>query len=164
VADRNRSTAETMLANGVSLSYTLPGRWRRSLDDAQWAIDRQLVVRVVKGQWADPDDPGRDLRAGFLEVIDRLAGRANHVAVASHDVPLAAEALRRLQAAGTSCELELLYGLPMRKSLALADSLGVGVHVYIPYGKAYLPYALSRLRGNPRIAWWLLRDLLLGST
>ena len=77
---------------GVTVSYTLPGRWSRSLDDADWAAERGLTVRVVKGQWADPADPNRDLRAGFLEVVERLAGKPSHVAVASHDVPLAAQA------------------------------------------------------------------------
>jgi proline dehydrogenase len=82
------------------------------------------------------------------------------VSVASHDGALAGEALRRLQSAGTRCDLELLYGLPMRASLRVARRLGVPVRVYIPYGAAYLPYAVSRLRKSPRIAWWLLRDLV----
>ena len=67
---------------------------------------------------ARPADPNRDMGAGFLEVIDQLAGRASHVAVASHNVPLAAEAIQRLRAAGQSFELELLFGLPMTQSLA----------------------------------------------
>ncbi len=164
MADRSRALFDRLLDRGVDLSYTLPGRWTRSVEDAAWAADRGIVVRVVKGQWADPTDPGRDLREGFLRVIDALAGRARHVAIASHDVPLVAEAVKRLRAAGTSCEMELLYGLPMRESLALADALKLGVHVYVPYGKAYLPYALSRLQSNPRIAWWLLRDMLKSRT
>ncbi len=151
---------ETICDAGTEVSYTLPGRWRRSLADADWASRRGLTVRVVKGQWSDPADPDRDQRAGFLEVIERLAGQARHVAVASHDVPLAAQAIRRLQATRTPCSLELLYGLPLRSSLALAESLGVGVRVYVPYGAAYLPYALGKLKQNPRMAWWLLRDLL----
>jgi proline dehydrogenase len=155
-----QTLVEAILQAGASVSYTLPGRWRRSLDDADWAAERGLTVRVVKGQWADPADPDRDLRAGFLEVIERLAGKPVHVAVASHDVPLAAEAVRRLQASGTGCSLELLYGLPLRQSLTLAESLGVSVRVYVPFGAAYLPYALGKLKQNPRMAWWLLRDLL----
>ncbi len=161
-ADRSRRLAERLIERGVEVSYTLPGRWRRSVEDAAWAAERGVVVRVVKGQWPDADDPRRDLRSGFLEVVDALAGRASHVALASHDVPLVAQAVARLHRCDTSCGLELLYGLPMRDSLALADELSLGVHVYVPYGKAYLPYALSRMRTNPRIAWWLLRDLLVG--
>lgn len=142
----------------LTIGFTLPGRWRRSLDDADWAVEQQLAVRVVKGQWADPEDAGRDLRTGYLEVIDRLAGRARHVSVASHDVTLATEAVNRLRAAGTPCDLELLYGLPSRASLQAARKLNLAVRVYVPYGAAYLPYAVARLRRNPRVAWWLIRD------
>src|SRR5204863_8232193 len=135
------------------------GRWKRSAADAVWAAERGLTVRVVKGQWADPSDPTRDLRAGFLEVIDQLAGRAPHVAVASHDVPLAAEAISRLRNAGTSCELELMHGMPMKESLQLARKQAVNLRVYVPYGKADLPYALSRVPSHSRMLWRLIQDM-----
>lgn len=163
-AAQTRHMADSLMTQlgpaGLKLSYTLPGRWHRSLDDADWAVRAGVKLRVVKGQWADPAEPNRDPRAGYLEVIDRLAGRAAHVAVATHELSLAAEALGRLQAAGTSCELELLYGLPITPSLEQAQRLGVSTRVYIPYGTAFLPYALSQVRRNPRIAWWMLRDLV----
>jgi proline dehydrogenase len=158
-ADRSRALCDEFLDHGAELSYTLPGRWQRSVDDAHWAAERGIVVRVVKGQWPDSTDPQRDLRQGFLRVIDALAGRARHVAVASHDVPLVAQAVRCLRGENTSCELELLHGLPAGPSLDLSDRLELAVRVYVPYGKAYLPYALSRVRNNPRILWWLARDL-----
>jgi proline dehydrogenase len=142
------------------LGFTLVGRWRRSLVDAHWAVTRGLSIRVVKGQWADPHDPARDLRQGYLKVIDQLAGRARHVAVASHDVPMTRQALQRLQEAGTSCELELLFGLPLRQSLALARHMNIPIRIYIPYGKTHLPYAVGKVLTQPRLAWWLFKDLL----
>ncbi len=145
-----------------NLGCTLPGRWRRSLSDANRAIDLGLSVRVVKGQWAEPDMPQIDLRAGFLAVVDRLAGRACHVAVATHDAPLAREALSRLRAANTPCELELLFGLPVNHVLRVVQLLGVPVRFYVPYGQAWLPYCLSHTQENPRIIWWILKDLLQG--
>jgi len=132
---------------------TLPGRWRRSDADAEWAIERGLTVRIVKGQWPGPDE--RDPSRGFLELVDRLAGRARSVSVATHDTALAHTALERLRARGTPCELEQLYGL--RRAPAPA-------RVYIPYGHAWLPYALNNLRRRPRAAWWLARDLLLAAS
>lgn len=144
----------------VRISCSLPGRWRRSFSDADAAVAAGIVPRVVKGQWPDPARPDADLRPGFLDVIDRLAGRAPHVAIASHDAALAAEAIHRLRAAGSTCELELLYGLPQRASLALAQREGVPVRFYVPYGKAYLPYCLAQARRQPRLLWWLLRDAL----
>ena len=162
VADASCAMIESMLQkqSAHNLSTTLPGRWSRSLADADWAIDRGLKVRVVKGEFPDPLDPTRDMRSGFLEVIDRLAGRAHHVAVASHDVPLAAEAIRRLRAAGTSCELELLYACPMTNSLRFAHQERVAVRFYIPYGRGYIPYAIRHLRRKPQILWWMAKDFI----
>ena len=145
-----------------TLGCTLPGRWRRSLRDADRASALGLHVRVVKGQWADPDEPDRDPRKGFLAVIDRLVGGASHVAVATHDQHLARVALRRLRAAGTACELEMLFGLPARRVLQIADEEGVPVRLYVPYGASFLPYRLSHARKIPRVGWWFLRDLLFG--
>jgi proline dehydrogenase len=54
--------------------------------------------------------------------------------------------------------LEILYGLPAQRQIALARELGVAVRMYLPYGSAYLPYCLGQLRRRPRLAWWLLRD------
>ncbi len=135
---------------------TLPGRWHRSDRDALTAVEMGRPVRVVKGQFpgfADDRDPAH----GFLSVIDILAGRAPFVAVASHDVPLAAEALRRLRRAGTPCELQLLYGLPIERVLRQTGE--TTARVYVPFGNAYVPYALRRLRENPKALFWFALDL-----
>jgi proline dehydrogenase len=161
-ADATWSAAvEAAQSGGMTISCSLPGRWRRSLDDAHAAVAAGIIPRVVKGQWADPTCQETDLRRGFLRVVEQLAGRAPHVAIASHDAPLAREAVRTLRAAGTACELELLYGLPEKASLAVAEQEGVPVRFYVPYGKAYLPYCLGQAQRQPSLLWWLLRDSLL---
>lgn len=142
-----------------TLGYTLPGRWQRSVADAGLAIEQGLEVRVVKGQWVDPTHPV-DPSEGFLSVIEQLAGRARHVSVATHDPKLAKAALSALVARGTACELELLYGLPVRAVLPIAREIGVPVRVYLPYGHAWLPYVVNRLRKEPRVAIWLMRDMM----
>lgn len=158
-ADAMWSAATAAARQGEArISCSLPGRWRRSLADAVAAIAAGIVPRIVKGQWPDPVAPDIDLRQGFLEVVDSLAGRVPQVTIASHDAPLVDEAIRRLRAAGTACELELLYGLPHRAPLAFATRERVPVRLYVPYGKAYLPYCLAQARRQPRLFWWLLRD------
>ncbi len=163
--DRTRAAVDALLARmpDVDIGCTLPGRWRRSPNDAHWASDHGRCVRVVKGEWPDPREPQRNPRAGFLEVIDALAGRARGVGGATHAVALGGAAIRRLPAAGTPCSLELLYGLPMRESIRHARELGIDVRVYVPYGEAYMPYALSQIRRRPRTLLWLLNDLVAGS-
>lgn len=157
-ADRTFALLAAARRHTPKVGCTLPGRWQRSLADADHALELGLRVRVVKGQWADPQNPSIDARAGFLAVIERLAGRATHVAVATHDPILACEAVQQLRASGTPCEIELLYGLPRKALLKVARGLDVPVRLYVPYGEAWLPYRLSQVRKNPRVLWWVMRD------
>jgi proline dehydrogenase len=142
---------------------TLPGRWRRSPDDASRAAEVGLAVRIVKGQWPDGAAGDRDrIAEGFLDVVDRLCGHPHGVAVATHDTRLLAESLRRLRATGTRCEAELLYGLPFRAPAQCVWRAGVPLRIYVPYGDAGAPYSRADLVHNPAATWWLAQDLLLG--
>lgn len=143
----------------VPLGITLPGRWRRSVDDVSRLVGRGLRVRVVKGQWTDDDRAIVDPARGFLQIVDRLQGHQGGVAVATHDVRLLRESLRRLTGSGTPCEAELFLGMPFRGPAVAARQLGVPVRVYVPYGDTGSPY---RLTSHPAAALWLAQDLVLG--
>jgi proline dehydrogenase len=152
---------EDSLEVHTDLGCTLPGRWSRSLRDAEIAIRHHLSVRVVKGQWPDLDGEEIDARSGFLNVVRLLAGRAKHVSVATHDPSLARRALDILKKSGTPCELELLYGFPSAGVLRATRDLNIPARFYLPYGHAWLPYALRQAVLKPQVLWWLLRDGLL---
>lgn len=144
------------------IGCTLPGRWRRSVADVERTVDLGLSVRIVKGEWPD-HGPEPDPRTGCLAVVERIAGRVRHAAVATHDPILAREALRRLRSSGTSCELEVLMGYPIRRVLPVALAEGVPIRVYVPYGHPELPYSIGRAARDLRIAGWALRDVVRGS-
>jgi proline dehydrogenase len=161
-------TADATLALAAEASkvhhdvgITIPGRWRRSLGDAELAVELGLRVRIVKGEWPDPDEPHLDMREGFLAVVDQLAGRGRHASLASHDAPLAHAAALRLAAGGTPHDLELLLGLPFEPVVEVARADSLPARVYVPYGHASLRYGLGYLRRNPRRIKWLARDLVL---
>jgi len=142
-----------------NISYTLPSRWKRSMTDAEKIIDFGVPVRLVKGQWDDITKPFINPRDGFLNLINILSGRAKHVDVATHDTNLARQSLMRLKEKKTPCHLELLYGLPIRNAY-IAQALELPVRIYIPYGRACIPYGLSLVSKRPKILFWIMRDLL----
>ncbi|MBI4535176.1 MAG: hypothetical protein HY708_02785 [Ignavibacteriae bacterium] len=160
-ADPTFDLLERALKVHRNMSCTLPARWRRSLKDVDRVVELGIPVRVVKGQWVDPQSPVPDVRASFLEVIRTLSGRARHVAVATHDRPLAEEALRCLLSSGTPCEMEQLSSLP-QNCARLAESLHIPMRIYIPYGYPSLPYDLSFKRTRAQIVGWGMRDFLAG--
>jgi proline dehydrogenase len=145
------------------LGATLPGRWLRSVDDVALLTRLGVGVRVVKGQWADEVlGPGIGAAEGFDRVVDRLAGEARSVAVATHDVPLLERSARRLQERGTACSAELLFGLPFRAPVATAERLGVPVRAYVPFGHRGATYGMRDVARSPAAARWLIEDLVLG--
>jgi proline dehydrogenase len=145
------------------VGFTLPGRWHRSLTDADALHDLDVPVRVVKGEWEDPGAPARDAAAGFIEVVGRLAARRAPVRVATHDVDLARASAGILRSSGTPCELEVLYGFPVRRLLPALIHMGCPVRVYVPFGHGWLPYCVDHVRRRPALLWWLFRDSAAGN-
>jgi proline dehydrogenase len=157
-ADRTLKAVSDLLRECPGTGFALPARWLRSRGDASDFRDGTARIRLVKGEWADPDWRGQDVGASYLALARRLAGRAAPVAVATHDPGLAERALTLLLEAGTPCELEQLRGLPARRTLAVARRLGVKVRVYVPFGPGWWPYALDKALARPYLLSWMIRD------
>jgi proline dehydrogenase len=162
--DRTFSLIQDMQAYHGKLGTTLPGRWKRSSEDVERTVELGVSVRVIKGEWADTKEHEREPRAGFLEIVERLAGRVPEVGVATHNPTVARKAVRRLRSAGTPCVIEVVRGYPIHRVLPVAIEEGVPMRVYVPYGNAAFPYTWEQVLRRPRIAVWVLRDLFRGGT
>ncbi len=148
------------LAAAYAAGIALPARWRRSAQDAARLRDGPCRIRLVKGEWADPDADTPDIAGAYVDLSRQLAGRSAMVGVATHDPDLAEAALSVLLAAGTPCELEQLRGLPRRRTMAVAKRLGVKVRLYYPFGPGWWPYAIDKALSRPYLPIWALKDAL----
>lgn len=161
-ADQAQATARRLgeIAPG-RVGCTLPGRWPRSVADAEGLRSSGLRVRVIKGEIEDPTVAEADLAEGFKAVAAALAGGECFVEVATQDAPLAADVLKTLVAAGTSCELQVLHGMRSRAAVAVGRAAQVPVRVYVPYGTGRLPYTREDLQSRPALLGVLARDVLV---
>jgi proline dehydrogenase len=157
-ADRTLKGVSDLLGEFPRTGFALPARWLRSRGDAAAFRESSARIRLVKGEWADPEWRGMDVEASYLALVARLAGRSAPVAVATHDPNLAERALTLLLERGTPCELEQLRGLPSRRTMAVARSLGVPIRVYVPFGPGWWPYALDKALARPYLLSWMIRD------
>ncbi|WP_109806397.1 proline dehydrogenase [Sphingosinithalassobacter portus] len=157
-AEPTLALAERLLPEFPGTGMVLPARWQRSIADARRFRDTSARIRVVKGEWPDPQgDRGTD-EASYLELVAMLAGRDAPVAVATHRPALAQAALSLLRDAGTPCELEQLRALPRHRTGAVARRIGVPVRVYLPWGPGWWPYAIEQAVARPWLPVWMLRD------
>lgn len=149
---------EKSFENNKWYGITLPTRWKRSIEDAKWAIQNGLRVRLVKGEFsagssAFEDEPKR----GFLNLVEMLSGYIPELAIATHDYELAKNAIEKAQKRQQKIELELLYGMPVGNMIRLSKEMNVPLRFYIPYGDTllvygalhFIKYPQKLLRSNP---------------
>ncbi|MGI9264508.1 MAG: proline dehydrogenase family protein [Gammaproteobacteria bacterium] len=139
----------------------------RTEDDIAALLDEGIAnVRLCKGIYLEPEEiafQGRqEIRDAFARQLRLLIrGDAEFVAIATHDPPVAGNAVKLLRETGFSkshYEFQSLLGV----AEGLRDELVASGHplrVYVPFGEAWFAYSLRRLRENPQIAGHIMRNL-----
>ena len=85
-----------------------------------------------------------------------------YVGIATHDLTLIKKSYKlidELKIPSDRFEFQVLYGVPMSGWLEKHLSNNYKVRIYVPYGKDWHDYSIRRLKENPDIAGYVLRDL-----
>jgi proline dehydrogenase len=138
---------------------------RRSLADAR-ALPERSNVRICKGIYVEPRalayHDRRVISKNYVRILEELLDRGAYVGIATHDEDLIWEGMRLvdLKRAGPDrYEFQMLLGVDEElRGLVRRD--GHRLRVYVPYGPHWYAYSLRRLKENPRIAGYVLMNLL----
>jgi proline dehydrogenase len=157
--DRLRRDADNV---GVVIQAYL----RRSLDDVDRLVERRANVRLCKGIYIESRNIAyrdRDIvRRNFALLLERLLRGGCYVGIATHDEILAWEGIRlvrELRLSTDRYEFQMLLGVdePLRRILI---GSGHRLRVYVPFGERWYEYSLRRLKENPRMAGYVLKNIL----
>jgi len=138
----------------------------RTPQDIEALSDAPLNVRLCKGIYDEPRTIAWKLpdviNRSFVWCLEKLLRQGAYAAIATHDSRLVFEATRLVREAGLTrerYEFQMLLGVDEElRRILLAQ--GHRLRVYVPFGKAWLPYCRRRLKENPAIARHALRQLL----
>ena len=138
---------------------------RRTLADARGLPERSNV-RICKGIYIEErtiayHDRGI-IRKNYVRILEELMERGFYVGIATHDEDLVWEAMRLIDQNRLSpdrYEFQMLLGVD-EELRGLIRRAGHRLRVYVPYGSHWYAYSLRRLKENPRIAGYVLMDLL----
>jgi len=139
---------------------------RRTADDIENLADGYLNIRLCKGIYIEPrtaayKDP-TVVNRNYTYCLEKLFSKKAYVGIATHDEKLVFEAMRLIRKYGLKrdeCEFQMLLGVD-EELRNIIVSQGHRLRVYVPYGKAWLPYSKRRLKENPTIAKHALRQML----
>lgn len=139
--------------------------FRRSPKDVEDLLEKHIGIRLCKGAYKEPPDIAfpdkRDVDKQYEVLMKRLLGSGIYHGIATHDSKLIDKAKDFAASYGIGrdkFEFQMLMGIRRDLQHALIKD-GWRVRVYVPYGRAWLPYVLRRMRERKENFWFVVKNL-----
>ncbi|HDI51294.1 proline dehydrogenase family protein [bacterium] len=138
---------------------------KRSVDDVRMLIAKGANLRICKGIYDESPKiayKNRNvIRNNFMQLVKLMLDADCYVGIATHDPKLIARSYQYIhekQIDKSRYEFQMLLGVSedLRKQI-IND--GHKLRVYVPFGEQWYPYSMRRLKENPRIAGYILKNL-----
>ena len=141
---------------------------KRSIDDIENLAGPKFNARICKGIYKEDSEIAykeKDMiNNNFLEMAKLMLQKNSYACFATHDQQLIdslVELVEKMKIETTKFEFQVLYGVPMNGKLEKLISKGYKVRIYVPFGPDWYEYSLRRLKENPNIAGYVIKNLFL---
>ncbi len=122
--------------------------------------------RLCKGIYKEPPEIAiqsrNKINDNFLELL-RIGFEKNaYIGIATHDLNLLTriyQLIKEMKISSDQFEFQVLYGVPMAGWLEKHLANSYKVRIYVPFGPDWYNYSLRRLKENPNIAGYVLKNL-----
>lgn len=138
----------------------------RSFNDIESLSDKKFNVRICKGIYVE--DPKlvlknyNEIRENYIRLVKEALNKGSYVGIATHDEYLIDNLYSWLKENNISkerYEFQVLHGVPMKRKLEKLLNEGNTIRVYLPYGKNWYDYSVRRLKENPKMAGYIIKNL-----
>ncbi|MDP7027515.1 MAG: proline dehydrogenase family protein [Candidatus Marinimicrobia bacterium] len=140
--------------------------YRSQSDLEKLTQDGSFNFRLCKGIYKEPPSIAIQRRgkinSNFLKLLRFAFEKEIYVAIATHDLDILKSVyalISELNISTDKFEFQVLYGVPMSGWLEKHLKNNFKVRVYIPFGVDWYAYSIRRLKENPNIAGYILKDL-----
>ena len=130
------------------------------------SLEEGMNIRLCKGIYnEDPSiaikDP-KEINKNYIKLL-KIAFKKNlFVGIATHDEHLIEQCCKIISSQNinkNNFEFQVLYGVPITKTIKDLLSSNYNVRVYVPYGEDWYKYSMRRLKENPNISKYILNNL-----
>lgn len=150
----------------ANIGMVLQAYLYRSLDDVKLLAAEKANLRICKGIYQEPPEIAiqdrEAIRDHYLQILEIQLKEGSYTGIATHDLVLiekAQEMIRRLQIPSEKYEFQALLGVPIQETLKALIRDGHKVRIYVPFGADWFAYASRRLKENPNLAGYIVKNL-----
>jgi proline dehydrogenase len=152
--------------NNEELGTVIQAYLYRSIDDIKDLDSTLLNLRICKGIYNESQDIAiKDrfaINDNYFEMAKILLKGQGYACLATHDLTLIDRLESFIEKNSISphrFEFQMLYGVPMGNKLEKLKRKGYKVRIYVPFGKSWFEYSVRRLKENPKIISYVLKNL-----
>ena len=139
---------------------------KRSVRDLEKLASPSFNARICKGIYKENSaisyhDP-EEIRDNFIRLAKIMIKRDAYVCFATHDLVLINKILSFIKSKNiknNKYEFQVLYGVPMGGKLKELIEQQHKVRVYVPFGSEWYDYSIRRIKENPNIASYVIKNL-----
>lgn len=149
-----------------STGMALQARLRRTLADIEELCGPGFNCRICKGIYPEPEElsftRADEIRENFRLAVRAVLSKGGYAAIATHDMELInslEDWLMENEIPPHRFEFQVLHGVPMAGHLERLLERGYRVRVYVPFGEDWFDYSIRRLRENPRILGYVIKNI-----
>ena len=164
--DQTIKLYEIMKEKYDKIGIVIQSYLKRSMSDIERLADENFNVRICKGIYVEDEELVFNdyslIRESFIELVKKCLERGTYVGIATHDEYLIDNIYSWIIANDISknkYEFQVLHGVPMQKKLKKLINEGNTVRVYLPYGDNWYDYSVRRLKENPKMAGYIIKNI-----
>jgi proline dehydrogenase len=140
--------------------------YRSEKDLKMLSADDNCNFRLCKGLYRESSEIAihnrQEINYNFLKLLRYAFEKKIYVGIATHNLELLKkiyDIIDELKIPAEKFEFQVLYGVPMSGWMEKHKNNGYKVRVYVPFGKDWYAYSIRRLKENPDIAGYILKDI-----
>ena len=123
-------------------------------------------IRLCKGIYNEDKSiaikDSKLINKNYIQLLKVAFDKNIYVGIATHDEKLINDILKIIKdnkIDKNKFEFQMLYGVPMNKTIDDLLKNNYKVRIYIPYGRNWYDYSIRRIKENPNISKYIIQNL-----
>ena len=165
--DHTLNIYNELIKKSSNIGLVLQAYLHRTYDDLKNLKSlNDLNLRICKGIYNESSEIAfknyEDINKNYLKIVEYAFQEKIYIGIATHDKHLIEECYKlidKYNVDASDFEFQVLYGVPMGEYLNKHKEKQYSIRVYVPYGKDWYKYSLRRIKENPNILKYVLKNL-----